>query len=65
MHFPIQPVCRTPFQKTQITIFFCQIWYVTGLLYIENLSQFHTLLQPKVVFEELNHILEIPKFHNI
>ena len=34
-----------------------------GLLYIENLSKFHTLLQPKVVFQELNHVLEIPKFH--
>ena len=38
MHFPIQPVRCTPFQKTR------------GLLYIENLSQFHTLLQRKVVF---------------
>ena len=39
---------------------FCQI-YVTGLFYIENLGQFHTLLQPKVVFQELNYILEIQK----
>ena len=31
--------------------------------YIENLSQFHTLLQPKVLFQELSHVLEIPKFH--
>ena len=42
---------------------FCQTWYVTDLLYIENLSQFHTLLQPKAVFQELNHELEIPKFY--
>ena len=39
------------------------MWYVTGLLYIENLSTFHTLLQPKFEFQELNHILDIPKFH--
>ena len=31
--------------------------------YTENLSQFHSLLQPRVVFQELNHVLEIPKFH--
>ena len=37
--------------------------YVTGLLNIENLSQFHTLLQTKFVFQELNHVLEIPEFH--
>ena len=65
MHFPIQPVRCTPFQKTQITTFFCQIGYVTGLLYIEDVNQFHTLFQPKVVFQELNHVLEIPKFHII
>ena len=62
MHFPIQSVRRAPFQKTQITKKICQIWYVTGLLYIKNLSQFHTLLQPKVVFQDLNAVLEIPKF---
>ena len=39
------------------------MWYVTGLSYIENVSQFHTLLQPKDVFQELNHILEIPKLY--
>ena len=29
----------------------------------KKLSQFHTLLQPKVVFQELNPVLEILKFH--
>ena len=33
------------------------------MIYIENLSQSHTLLQPKVVSQELNHVLGIPKFH--
>ena len=45
---------------TLITIFFLSNMICNpGLLYIENLSQ----LQPKVVFQELNHVLEIPKFH--
>ena len=56
--FPIQPVHHTPFQKTQITIF-----SVKYDMYIEVLSQIHTLLQPIVVIQELNHVLEIPKFH--
>ena len=30
-----------------------------------NFSQFHTRLKPKVVFQELSHVLEIPKYHFI
>ena len=39
MHFATQTL-----SKNTNHIFFCQIWYVTGLLNKENLSQFHTLL---------------------
>ena len=60
--FHVESVHRLPFQNTQTTNCFCPI-YVTDLLYTRNLSQFHAILQPKVVFQELKHVLEIPKFH--
>ena len=59
-----QPV-RTPFQKTKKT----QNFYVNKDIYVcywsliyRKICQFHTLLQPKVMFQELNHVLENPKF---
>ena len=63
MHYPIHPVCHTPFQTSQITRHSCQIFCVTDNFFIENLGQFRAILLPKVVFQELNHVLKIPKLH--
>ena len=62
-NFPFNLCVVHPFKKHKSQNIFCQIWYVTRLLYIENLSQFHTILQLREVFQELNHEWEIPKFH--